>query len=162
MVCTTEESTTRQLSVEFYITGLFVTSPEYVCIESEENFVIIIMQVMNNQHTKQDKVHAGRDGGRSSIVQMPGRGSPRSASCVQPSGRESVNERMCENFVAITLLPVATELVGGRLASCGRLPLWCSVSWAAVWMRGATYVQAPLLSGSSWHHTISALGYLSR
>lgn len=48
-----------------------------------------------------------------------------------------------------TLLPVATELVGSRPAYKGYLPLWCSVWLAAVKMRGPTYVQAPLLSGSS-------------
>ena len=78
-----------------------------------------------------------------------------------------------------TLLPVATELVGSRPAYEGYFPLWCCVSFAAVKILGATYVQAPLFNGSSysgmnggprrghwdrhtWHHRISAFGYLSR
>lgn len=48
-----------------------------------------------------------------------------------------------------TLLPVATELVGSRPAYNGYFPLWCCVSFAAVKILGATYVQAPLFKGSS-------------
>ena len=49
-----------------------------------------------------------------------------------------------------TLLPVATELVGSRPAYKGCFPLWCCVSFAAVKILGATYVQAPLFKGSSY------------
>jgi len=49
-----------------------------------------------------------------------------------------------------TLLPVATELVGSRPAYNGYFPLWCCVSFAAVKILDATYVQAPLFSGSSY------------
>lgn len=43
-----------------------------------------------------------------------------------------------DSLEVFTLLPVATELVGPRPAYEGYLPLWCFVSFAAVYIRGPT------------------------
>jgi hypothetical protein len=61
-----------------------------------------------------------------------------------------------------TLLPVATELVGSRPAYKGYFPLWCCVSFAAVEILGATYVQDPLFKGSSYSRINKETGWMCR